>query len=100
MAVPDACPNAAQSTANASAMHIPHANGKTQPWLNAYPPAKQDLVGVAESRGQMLLLDGTGGSGTTAMPNQVALPPKTKEQQEKEQKFKDNETQDKPQTKQ
>lgn len=43
---------------------------------------------MAESRGQMLLLDGTGGSGTTAVPNAVTLPPKPKEQQGKDEEGK------------
>jgi hypothetical protein len=53
--------------------------GKCQPWKSAWPPSKSDLAGVVESRGQMLLLDGTGGSGTVAVPNAVKLPPKPKE---------------------
>ena len=100
MAVSDACLNADQSTINTSAVHIPQSNGKTQPWLKAYPPQKQDLKGVAESRGQIMLLDGTGGSGTTAVPNAVSLPPKTKEQQEKEQEAKTQQAQDTQATKQ
>lgn len=94
MAVPDACLNADQSTNNTSSVHIPQSNGKTQPWLKAYPPGKPDLKGVAESRGQILLLDGTGGSGTTAVPNAVSLPPKTKEQVAKEQEVKTEQAQD------
>ena len=63
---------------------VPQGNGKAQPWKPAYPPTKQDLAGVVESKGQMLLLDGTGGSGTVAVPNSVMLPPKPKPE-EKEQ---------------
>jgi hypothetical protein len=55
---------------------LPHSNGKSQPWTAVWPPAKVDLQDVAESEGQMLLLDGTGGAGTKAVPNSVYLPPK------------------------
>jgi hypothetical protein len=58
---------------------VPSSNGKRQPWVKAWPPGKDDLAGVVEKEGQMLLLDGTGGSGTTAVPNAVTLPPKPKE---------------------
>ena len=57
---------------------IPSGNGKTQPWKAVYPPIKENLIGVVEAKGQMLLLDGTGGSGTVAVPNTVVLPPKPK----------------------
>ena len=43
---------------------------------------KADLAGVTEPRGQMLLLDGTGGTGTVAVPNSVMLPPKSLEKPE------------------
>ena len=56
---------------------IPASNGKTQPWKRAWPPRRADLQDVAEAQGQMLLLDGTGGSGTKAVPNAVSLPPKS-----------------------
>ena len=54
---------------------LPAPNGKTQPWKAAWPPRRSDLQDVAEAQGQMLLLDGTGGSGTKAVPNAVYLPP-------------------------
>ena len=60
-----------------SLIDVPSSNGKTQPWKEAWPPRKADLQDVAEARGQMLLLDGTGGSGTKAVPNAVNLPPKS-----------------------
>ena len=60
---------------------VPCGNGKSQPWKQVWPPRDSNLAGVAETRGQMLLLDGTGGSGTTAVPNSVTLPPKPQEQQ-------------------
>jgi hypothetical protein len=56
---------------------VPHSNGKTQPWKGVWPPRRVGLQDVAESQGQMLLLDGTGGSGTKAVPNAVYLPPKS-----------------------
>jgi hypothetical protein len=56
---------------------VPRSNGKKQPWTAVWPPAKKNLQDVAESEGQMLLLDGTGGSGTKAVPNAVYLPPKS-----------------------
>ena len=59
-----------------SLVEVPSANGKTQPWKAAWPPRRLDLQDVAEAQGQMLLLDGTGGSGTKAVPNAVYLPPK------------------------
>jgi hypothetical protein len=62
-----------------SASSFPSGNGKIQPWKQVYPPKKEGLPGVAESKGQMLLLDGTGGSGTVAVPNSVMLPPKPQE---------------------
>lgn len=58
---------------------LPSGNGKVQRWLGSYPPKKKDLAGVVESKGQMMLLDGTGGSGTVAVPNVVSLPPKPQE---------------------
>lgn len=60
----------------ASLVEVPSSNGKTQPWKEAWPPRRLDLQDVAEAQGQMLLLDGTGGSGTKAVPNAVYLPPK------------------------
>jgi hypothetical protein len=66
----------------ASIPAVPSDNGKKQPWQQAWPPKKADLAGVTESRGQMLLLDGTGGSGTVAVPNSVMLPPKSLEKPE------------------
>jgi hypothetical protein len=63
---------------------VPSGNGKAQPWKKVFPPAKEDLAGVVESKGQILLLDGTGGSGTVAVPNSVMLSPKPKPE-EKEQ---------------
>ena len=60
---------------------VPSGNGKAQPWKQVYPPAKEGLAGVVESKGQMLLLDGTGGSGTVAVPNAVMLPPKSQEKE-------------------
>lgn len=60
---------------------VPISNGKTQPWKDAWPPRKLDLPDVAESQGQILLLDGTGGSGTKAVPNAVYLPPKPEKPQ-------------------
>jgi hypothetical protein len=56
---------------------VPFSNGKTQPWMKVWPPRRVGLEDVAESQGQMLLLDGTGGSGTKAVPNAVYLPPKS-----------------------
>ena len=74
----------------ASLVEVPASNGKSQPWKEAWPPRRSDLQDVAEAQGQMLLLDGTGGSGTKAVPNAVYLPPKSgkpqsdkKEQEEK-----------------
>lgn len=65
---------------------VPHANGKSQPWIKVYPPRADDLQGVVESKGAMLLLDGTGGSGTVAVPNAVTLPPKSQEQSKEKEK--------------
>lgn len=62
---------------------VPTAAGKSQPWRQAWPPRKTDLAGVTESRGQMLLLDGTGGSGTVAVPNAVMLEPKQTQSDQK-----------------
>lgn len=59
---------------------IPHNNGKSQPWRTQWPPQKPDLKAAVDSQGQILLLDGTGGSGSAAMPGPVMLPPKTQEQ--------------------
>lgn len=71
----DMCPNSTSA--------VPSANGKSQPWKQVWPPKSAELAGVVESRGQMLLLDGTGGSGTVAVPNSVMLPPKTQEEEQK-----------------
>ena len=60
---------------------VPASNGKSQPWKEAWPPRRLDLQDVAEAQGQMLLLDGTGGSGTKAVPNAVHLPPKSEKPQ-------------------
>jgi hypothetical protein len=71
---------------------VPRSNGKTQPWRAVWPPAKTDMQDVAESEGQMLLLDGTGGSGTKAVPNAVHLPPKSdKPPQSDKEEAEDNE---------
>ena len=67
------------TTAATTSPDLPGSNGKAQPWKQEWPPRTTDLVGVAEQRGQMLLLDGTGGSGTIAVPNNVILPPKSLE---------------------
>lgn len=52
---------------------------------------------MAEAQGQMLLLDGTGGSGTKAVPNAVNLPPKPeKPQSDKDQGDQENTDSEKP----
>ncbi|KAM0707575.1 hypothetical protein Q7P35_004220 [Cladosporium inversicolor] len=69
------------TASKASLVEVPSANGKTQPWKAAWPPRRLGLQDVAEAQGQMLLLDGTGGSGTKAVPNAVYLPPKPEKPQ-------------------
>jgi hypothetical protein len=66
----------ASSASKSPFADVPLSNGKTQPWMKVWPPRRIGLEDVAESQGQMLLLDGTGGSGTKAVPNAVYLPPK------------------------
>ena len=68
-------------TSRTSLVEVPSSNGKRQPWKEAWPPRKLDLQDVAEAQGQMMLLDGTGGSGTKAVPNAVYLPPKSEDPQ-------------------
>lgn len=57
-------------------IEVPLSNGKTQPWKNVWPPTKAKMRDVTEAKGQLLLLDGTGGSGSKAVPNNVFIPPK------------------------
>lgn len=81
MTVSDGQPKSNPQAFSSASDSIPSGKGKSQPWKDheQWPPKQTDLVGVTESRGQLLLLDGTGGSGTVAVPNAVTLPPKTKE---------------------
>ena len=58
---------------------ICNTSGKAQLWRSAWPPNDGELKAAVELEGQLLLLDGTGGSGTVAVPNAVYLPPKDKE---------------------
>ena len=71
---------------------VPASNGKSQPWKEAWPPRRLDLQDVAEAQGQMLLLDGTGGSGTKAVPNAVHLPPKSEKPQSDKKDLEDKST--------
>lgn len=73
---------------------LPKCNGKNQPWATFWPPTTSNLAGVTETKGQMLLLDGTGGSGTTAVPNAVSIPPKPKGDNSEDKK-QDNKTEGK-----
>jgi hypothetical protein len=56
---------------------VPESHGKSQPWKGEWPPQDTQAEPVVESKGELLLLDGTGGSGTPAVPNAVNLPPKS-----------------------
>lgn len=58
----------------------PSGGGKAQPWRKAWPPTQTEPKAAVESKGQLLLLDGTGGSGTRAVPNSVFLPPEKREE--------------------
>lgn len=78
MTLPDALSSSNHQISTTPSHEIPSGNGKSQPWIQEWPPRKPDLAGVVETRGQILLLDGTGGSGTIAVPNAVTLLPKTK----------------------
>ena len=71
-----------QSVTRQSTDSILCCNGKLQSWNQVYSLNKAHLAGVTESKGQMLLVDGTGGSGTVVVPNAVTLPPKSKENNE------------------
>lgn len=65
---------------------ICNTSGKVQPWRSAWPPSvkNQTVKPVSEAKGELLLLDGTGGSGTVAVPNAVYLPPKDMESAKKD----------------
>jgi hypothetical protein len=69
--------NGPETSTMTSLPAVPKSHGKSQPWKSEWPPQESQAKPVVESKGELLLLDGTGGSGTPAVPNAVNLPPKS-----------------------